>query len=133
MGQEFGKSRGKIRLDVINRSRGSRGFSLGSLLVVVIIVAAVALPALKSLPSVMEYFSVKRAVNYARDSSANRKELAANFDKQALIDNIHSLKGEDLDVFEDEGGRVRSVAFEYRTEVQIYGPLSFLITYTGTQ
>jgi len=110
-----------------------RGFSMGSLLVVVILVVAVALPALKSIPSFMEYFSVKRAVNYAKDNSTNRKELAANFDKQAQVDNINSIHGEDLDVIEDEGGRVRSVAFEYRTEVQIYGPLSFLITYSGTQ
>lgn len=119
-----------IRLFVAKKPRG---FSMGSLLVVVILVVAVALPALKSIPSFMEYFSVKRAVNYAKDNSTNRKELAANFDKQAQVDNINSIHGEDLDVIEDEGGRVRSVAFEYRTEVQIYGPLSFLITYSGTQ
>jgi len=111
----------------------ARGFSLGSALIAVIIVVAVLLPGLKSIPSMLEYFSVKRAVNYARDSSSNRKELAANFDKQAQIDNIHSIKGEDLDVIEDESGRVRTVGFEYRTEVQVYGPLSFLITYSGTQ
>ncbi len=106
---------------------------MGSLLIVVIVVMAVVLPALKSMPSMLEYFSVKRAVNYARDSSGNRKEIAANFDKQAQIDDIHSIKGEDLDVAEDENGRVRAINFEYRTEVRIYGPLSFLITYSGTQ
>ncbi|WP_235844590.1 DUF4845 domain-containing protein [Cupriavidus agavae] len=106
---------------------------MGSLLVVVLIVVAVALPALKSIPSVLEYFSVKRAINYARDSSGNRKEVAAFFDKQAQIDDIRSVRGEDLDITEDETGRIRSVGFEYRTEVKIYGPLSFLITYSGTQ
>jgi len=114
-------------------SKNAHGFSLWSFLVVIAIVLAVVLPGLKSLPSMLEYFSVKRAVTYARDSSSNRKEIAANFDKQAQIDNIHSIKGEDLDVMEDESGRIRAIGFEYRTEVQIYGPLSFLITYTGTQ
>ena len=128
MGQRFGGHR--VNPQVLKRARG---FSLGSALIAVIIVVAVLLPGLKSIPSMLEYFSVKRAVNYARDSSSNRKELAVNFDKQAQIDNIHSIKGEDLDVIEDESGRVRTVGFEYRTEVQVYGPLSFLITYSGTQ
>ncbi|AZG13976.1 DUF4845 domain-containing protein [Cupriavidus pauculus] len=130
MGQQFGVNRGKVRALVIDRSRG---FSLGSMLVVVILIAAVALPALKSLPSAMEYFSVKRAINYARDRAMNRKDVAANFDRQAQIDNITSIRGEDLDVNEDETGRIRSIGFEYRTEVKVYGPLSFLITYSGTQ
>lgn len=130
MGQQFLGSRGKARVYV---SKNAHGFSLWSFLVVIAIVLAVVLPGLKSLPSMLEYFSFKRAVTYARDSSSNRKEIAANFDKQAQIDNIHSIKGEDLDVMEDESGRIRAIGFEYRTEVQIYGPLSFLITYTGTQ
>ncbi|MFJ5381489.1 DUF4845 domain-containing protein [Cupriavidus sp. CER94] len=103
------------------------------MLVVVALVLAIALPALKSIPSMLEYFSVKRATSYAKDRSSNRKDVAANFDKQAQIDNISSIRGEDLDVNEDETGRIRSIGFEYRTEVKIYGPLSFLITYSGTQ
>lgn len=130
MGQKFLGSRGNVRVIVMNKSRG---FSLGSMLVVIALVLAVALPALKSIPSMLEYFSVKRAASYARDSSNNRKEVAANFDKQAQIDNISSIRGEDLDVSEDDAGRIRSIGFEYRTEVRIYGPLSFLITYSGTQ
>lgn len=130
MGQKSLGYRGKVRVSVKNKSRG---FSMGSMLVVVALVLAVALPAVKSIPSMLEYFSVKRATNYARDRSNNRKEVAANFDKQAQIDNISSIRGEDLDVNEDEAGRIRSIGFEYRTEVKIYGPLSFLITYSGTQ
>lgn len=130
MGQKFGGNRGKVRGFVVKKSRG---FSMGSLLIVVILVAAVALPALKSIPSALEYFSVKRAVNYAKDRASNRKDVAPNFDKQAQIDNITSIRGEDLDVIEDDTGRIRSIGFEYRTEVKVYGPLSFLITYSGTQ
>ncbi|KAI3589859.1 putative transmembrane protein [Cupriavidus sp. U2] len=130
MGQMVSGKRGKVRVFVIHKSRG---FSLGSMLVVVALVLAIALPALKSIPSMLEYFSVKRATSYAKDRSSNRKDVAANFDKQAQIDNISSIRGEDLDVNEDETGRIRSIGFEYRTEVKIYGPLSFLITYSGTQ
>lgn len=132
MGQKLGFSgkRGSIRVNVLKKSRG---FSLGSLLIVIIIVIAVVLPAVKAIPSMIEYFSVKRAVNYAKDRSVNRKDVAANFDKQAQIDRIEALKGDDLDVIEDEAGRIRSIGFSYRTEIPVYGPLSLLITYSGTQ
>lgn len=130
MGQWFLESRGNVRVDVRRRSRG---FSLGSLLIVIVIVIAVVLPGLKSIPSVLEYFSVKRAINYAKDRSNNRNEVAANFNRQAQIDRIEAVKGEDLNVIEDESGRIRNIGFEYRTEIPVYGPLSFLITYSGTQ
>lgn len=132
MGQKLGFSgkRESIRANVIKKSRE---FSLGSLLIVIISVIAVVLPAVKAIPSMIEYFSVKRAVNYAKDRSVSRKDVAANFDKQAQIDRIEALKGDDLDVIEDEAGRIRSIGFSYRTEIPVYGPLSLLITYSGTQ
>lgn len=130
MGQKFLGSRGRVRSGVMKKSRG---FSLGSLLVVIVIVIAVVLPVVKAIPSVIEFFSVKRAVNYAKDRSANRKEVAANFNRQAQIDRIEAVKGEDLDVNEDDAGRIRSIDFSYRTEIPVYGPLSLLITYSGTQ
>ncbi|CAG2151131.1 DUF4845 domain-containing protein [Cupriavidus plantarum] len=111
----------------------NRGFSLGSLLVVIAILICVVLPAVKAIPSVLEYFSVRRAVTFAKDHAANRKEVAGYFDKQAQIDQISSVRGEDLDVQEDEGGRVRAIDFSYRTEIPVYGAVSLLITYSGTQ
>ena len=111
----------------------NRGFSLGSLLVVIAILICVVLPAVKAIPSVLEYFSVRRAVTFAKDHAANRKEVAGYFDKQAQIDQISSVRGEDLDVQEDESGRVRAIDFSYRTEIPVYGAVSLLITYSGTQ
>ncbi len=130
MGQKQLGYRGRVRVGVIHKSRG---FSLGSLLIAVIVVGAVAVPALKTIPSLIEYFSVKRAASYAKNTGTKRSEVAASFDKQASIDRITAIRGEDLDIEEDEAGRIRSVGFEYRAEVPIYGPLSFLITYSGTQ
>lgn len=106
---------------------------MGSLLIVIVVLICVILPAVKSIPSVLEYFSVRRAVTFAKDHATNRKEVATYFDKQAQIDQISSVKGEDLDVQEDEGGRVRAIDFSYRTEIPVYGAVSLLITYSGTQ
>ncbi|WP_420996372.1 DUF4845 domain-containing protein [Cupriavidus sp. 30B13] len=110
-----------------------RGFSLGSLLVVILVVGGVVIPAIRAIPSVLEYFSVKRAVSYAKQQASNRREVADYFNKQAQIDRITAVRSDDLDIHEDDNGTIRSVGFSYRNEVPLYGPLSLLITYSGTQ
>nr|WP_155301367.1 DUF4845 domain-containing protein [Cupriavidus necator] len=117
--------------------RGQRaragGFSVWTLLVIVVFVIGVALPAVRSIPSLVEYFSVKRAATYAKQRAVNKREVVEYFDKQAIIDRIAAVKGEDLLIREDDNGAIQSVDFSYRTEVPVYGPLSLLITYSGTQ
>jgi len=103
------------------------------LLVVVLVAGGVLIPAVKTIPSLLEYFSVKRAVSYAKQQGGSKQEVASYFDKQAQIDRITVLRGDDLDIEENDSGGIRSVGFSYRSEVPIYGPLSFLITYSGTQ
>ncbi|WP_427310336.1 DUF4845 domain-containing protein [Cupriavidus sp. H39] len=115
------------------RRAGAGGFSVWTLLVIVVFVVGVALPALRAIPSLVEYFSVKRAAGYAKQRAANKREVVEFFEKQAAIDRITAVKGEDLLIREDDNGTIRSVDFSYRTEVPVYGPLSLLITYSGTQ
>ncbi len=109
------------------------GFSLGSLLVVIVIVAGLVIPAVRAIPSVLEYFSVKRAAGYAKQRATNKREVVDYFDRQAQIDRISAVRGDDLNVREDENGAIRAVDFSYRSEVPLYGPLTLLITYSGTQ
>ncbi|NUO85484.1 MAG: DUF4845 domain-containing protein [Cupriavidus sp.] len=115
------------------RRGGASGFSVWTLLVIVVFVVGVALPALRAIPSLVEYFSVKRAAGYAKQRAANKREVVEFFEKQAAIDRITAVKGEDLLIREDDNGTIQSVDFSYRTEVPVYGPLSLLITYSGTQ
>ncbi|SOY45160.1 DUF4845 domain-containing protein [Cupriavidus taiwanensis] len=115
------------------RRGGAGGFSVWTLLVIVVFVVGVALPALRAIPSLVEYFSVKRAAGYAKQRAANKREVVEFFEKQAAIDRITAVKGEDLLIREDDNGTIQSVDFSYRTEVPVYGPLSLLITYSGTQ
>lgn len=115
------------------RRGGTGGFSVWTLLVIVVFVVGVALPALRAIPSLVEYFSVKRAAGYAKQRAANKREVVEFFEKQAAIDRITAVKGDDLLIREDDNGTIQSVDFSYRTEVPVYGPLSLLITYSGTQ
>ncbi|MCY1230795.1 hypothetical protein D9M68_122650 [compost metagenome] len=117
----------------VRRRAAMGGFSVWTLLVIVVFVIGVALPALRAIPSLVEYFSVKRAASYAKQRAANKREVVDYFEKQAVIDRITAVKAEDLLIREDENGTIQSVDFSYRTEVPVYGPLSLLITYSGTQ
>ena len=132
-GKVKGKEQGRKYGQAGPRRRGQGGFSVWTLLVVVVFVIGVALPAVRSIPSLLEYFSVKRAASFAKQRAVNKREVVEYFDKQAAIDRIAAVKGEDLLVREDDNGNIRSVDFSYRTEVPVYGPLSLLITYSGTQ
>lgn len=132
MGQ-FGKVGEKFPAGRLGHRARQGGFSLWTLLVIVVFVVGVAIPAIRSIPSMVEYFSVKRAASYAKQRAVNKREVVEYFDKQAIIDRIAAVKGEDLLIREDDNGAIQSVEFSYRTEVPVYGPLSLLITYSGTQ
>ncbi|WER47643.1 DUF4845 domain-containing protein [Cupriavidus sp. WKF15] len=132
MGQ-LGRVRNDGRGRVSPGRRRAQGFSLWTLLVVIFFVIGIALPALRAIPSLTEYFSVKRAASYAKQKATNKREVVEYFDKQASIDRIAAVRGEDLQIREDENGTIQSVDFAYRTEVPVYGPLSLLISYSGTQ
>ena len=67
-----------------------------------------------------------------RASVRAREEVASAFDKQAAIDDITSIKGEDLEVL-DGGGSIQAVRFSYKREIPLYGPFGLVITYSGTQ
>jgi hypothetical protein len=116
-----------------SRRRRAGGFSLGALLVVILIVGGLVIPAVRAIPSVLEYVSVKRAASYAKQRATNKREVVDYFDRQAQIDRISAVRGDDLNVREDENGAIRAVDFSYRSEVPLYGPLTLLITYSGTQ
>jgi hypothetical protein len=112
--------------------RQSRGISMFGFLIVIIVILTAVLPAIRSIPSLLEYQAINHAVKIARDKAANRQDVANAFDKQAAIDDITSLKGDDLDVT-DANGTVQAVRFQYKREVPLYGPFSLLITYSGSQ
>ncbi|MGM3275933.1 DUF4845 domain-containing protein [Ralstonia sp. 24A2] len=112
--------------------RQSRGITMFGILIGIIVLITAVLPAIRSIPSLMEYQAITRAVKQAREKAATRADVVVAFDKQAAIDDITSLKGEDLEVL-DAGGSIQAVRFSYKREIPLYGPIGIVITYSGTQ
>jgi Domain of unknown function (DUF4845) len=91
---------------------------LGTLL---IIVAAIILfiTGLRVAPAYIEYFAVKNILRSLASSAevqgGNPKEIRNAFDKRASIDNISSIKGEDLDINKSGNGTVVNAVYTVKT------------------
>lgn len=110
------------------------GVSLGGLLIACVIFGVLALLGMKVAPDVMEYFTIVKTVKtVATDPSlkgASVTDLRKSFDKRASIDNINSIKGEDLDITKD--GNEIVITFAYERKIPLVAPVSLAIDFQGS-
>jgi hypothetical protein len=107
-----------------------RGLSLVSLLLWAVLLAAVLLAALRVLPSVNQYYAVRRAVEKLSGTSLNPADIRADFDKQRAADpEIAVLRGDDLDIARE--GDQLVIRFAYDKQIELVPPVYLLIKYHG--
>ena len=101
------------------RSRQS-GVSLSGLLAVLFVLVILGLLALKVLPPYMEFRTAKNAIEaVARErQGASVNDVRRAFDARAQIDDINSVKAQDLEITKD--GQEIVIAFAYRKEVHLF-------------
>lgn len=105
-----------------------RGISFIGLLFVGAVLACIGVVGAQAFPTVVEYQSILKAVNKAKDG-ATPVEIRTSFDKAAEIDDIKSIRGKDLDISKD-GDKV-VVSFAYNKEIHLTGPAYLLLKYSG--
>ena len=108
-----------------------RGMTLFGLLFWAVVVGFGAYVAVRVLPTVNEYATIKRAVEkIAETQPATVAEVRQAFDKQRELEfSISAVTGKDLQVTKENDRVV--VAFAYDKEIPIYGPVFILIKYEG--
>jgi len=107
-----------------------RGITLVGLIFVLAILGAIGVLGLKVAPTVVEYFSIKKAVASARTAGSSAPEIRAAFDRQTDVGYIDSIAGKDLEIFKD--GDNIEVSFAYPKKIPLFGPASLLIEYAGS-
>ena len=107
-----------------------RGMTLVGLIFVLAILGAIGVLGLKVVPTVVEYFSIKKAVASARTAGGSAHEIRAAFDRQTDVGYIGSISGKDLEIFKD--GDNIEISFAYPKKIPLFGPASLLIEYAGT-
>ncbi|WP_395007980.1 DUF4845 domain-containing protein [Undibacterium sp.] len=108
-----------------------RGMSLVGLIFVLGILAVLVVLASKVAPTVIEYMSIKKAINSVKTtSSGSAKEIQVAFNKQADVGYITSVSGNDLIIEKTDTGL--EISFFYTKKIPLFGPASLLLEYEGT-
>jgi hypothetical protein len=108
-----------------------RGITLFGLLFYAVVIGFAGYLVVRTLPTVNEYMTIKRAVNgIAASNPATVSEVRQAFDRQREIEyGITSIAGRDL-VVTKENDRV-VIGFAYDKLVPVWGPVNLLIKYEG--
>lgn len=115
----------------MNQQRKTRqaGVSMFGLLFVIVVLACVGIVAAQVFPTFAEYQAILKAVNKVKDGSSV-VEIRSNFDKAAMVDDIKSIRGGDLEI--TKAGDKNVVSFAYDKEIHLAGPGYLLIKYKGS-
>jgi hypothetical protein len=110
-----------------------RGVTITGLIMVLFVLVLVATFGMKLLPAYIEYGTTKKAINaIARDGTgaSTPQEVRRQFDARAVIDNIESVKGSDLEIRKEGGGMV--IGFAYRKEVPLVANVGLYIDFAAS-
>lgn len=109
------------------RSR-QKGISFLGLVFVGGVLAISGVVAAQVFPTFVEYQAVDRAVNKA-SSGSSVAEVRTIFQRAAEVDNITSMRAEDLEVTKD--GEKIVVKYAYQREIHLAGPAFLTLKYSG--
>jgi Tfp pilus assembly protein PilE len=108
-----------------------RGLTLFGLLFWLLVLGSLAYVAMRVVPSVTEYISVKRLVELvAKAQPATVAEARQAFDRQKEVEfAVKGISGKDLMITKENDKVV--ISFAYDRIVPLYGPVHLLIKYSG--
>ena len=111
-----------------------RGISLNTLLLGGAALALVALLAMKAIPPWIEYGNLVKAVKgTAGDASlktATVTQVRAAFGRRADMDDVKSVKPEDLEITKEGGELV--ISFKYESKVPLFSNVSLVFDFEGS-
>jgi hypothetical protein len=111
-----------------------RGLGFAGVLALLIGIVFVAILGMKLAPAYLEYFAIKKAVTGMIESGELRNATVADvrkaFDRRAVIDDITSIQGGDLEVTKDGSDIV--IGFAYEKRIPLLNNVSVLIDFKGS-
>ena len=107
-----------------------RGLSIIGLIFIGLIVVGLLAIGFKTVPAVIEYIAIERAVQKIKNEGATVRDIQYAFDRHATIDDITSISSRDLDITKD-GDQV-VISYAYQKKIPIIDNVSLLIDFSGT-
>jgi len=114
------------------RTRRNRqlGISLIGLFLVGLIAVGLLALGFKTVPAVVEYIAIERAVQKIKNEGSTVREIQSAFDRHATIDDITSITSRDLDITK-EGDRV-VISYAYAKKIPVTDTVALVIDFSGT-
>ncbi len=110
-----------------------RGVSLQGLIIVLAILGVGGVLAAKLFPAYVEYFAVKKifaSMEQAGDLKGTVRDIRKSYETRNAIEDVKSVKGEDLEVTKEGGETVVSVAWSVKVPMvnNISACIDFAVT-----
>src|SRR5262245_55595528 len=121
-------SKGKMKK--IRTRRRQRGLSIIGLIFIGLIVVGLLALGFRTVPAVVEYIAIERAVQQIKNEGATVRDIQAAFDRHATIDDITSITAKDLDITK-EGDQV-VISYAYQKRIPILDNVALVIDFDGT-
>jgi hypothetical protein len=110
--------------------RRQRGLSIIGLIFIGLIVVGLLAIGFRTVPAVIEYIAIERAVQKIKNEGSTVREIQAAFDRHATIDDITSINSKDLDITK-EGDQV-VISYAYQKKIPILDNVALVIDFAGT-
>ena len=114
--------------------RRERGMGVIATLLTLVVAIFIAIVALKVVPAYLEYVAIKRALTKVAGGSeiatGSAQEIRGAFDKQATIDDIRSVRGQDLEIIQE--GSTTVIRANYTQKVPLLANVSLLIDFSAS-
>ena len=113
--------------------RKQRGVSLTGLIVTLCVLGFIAVMAAKLMPAYVEYFTVKKmfaAMDQAGDLKGTVRDIRRSFDTRNAIEDVKSVKGEDLEITKEGGETVITATWSTKVSMvsNVSACLDFMVT-----
>lgn len=113
--------------------RKQRGVSLFGLIMVLFVLVIVGIFSLKLIPAYIEFFKAQAAIEAIaadRSKTSSVGEVRKAFAARATIDDITTVKPEDLEITKEGNDVV--IGFQYRKEVPLFANVGLFVDFVGT-
>jgi hypothetical protein len=110
-----------------------RGVSLPGLIVTLAVLGFMVVMAAKLMPAYVEYFTVKKmfaAMEQAGDLKGTVRDIRRSFDTRNAIEDVKSVKGEDLEITKEGGETV--ITATWSTKVSLVSNASACLDFMVT-
>lgn len=111
------------------------GVSLSGLMMGIALLVPIALLGMKVIPSVMEYYSILKAVkSAAQDAGAKGgsvMDIRVAYTRQMQVGNFTKVEPADLEITKEDSGQV-VVMFAYQDKIPLFANVSIAIDYEGS-